>query len=66
MSSRRLVRPYGDKKNDGAVQVSFTLPLAHSAVATEAARRYAGKMGLREPYVTLAEPIAPEYTCFVV
>ena len=49
------VRPYGDKKNDGAVQVSFTLSLPRSAVATEAAKRFAGQMGLREPYVTLAE-----------
>ncbi len=62
----RLVRPYGDKKNDGAVQLSFTLPLARSAAATEAAKRFAGKMGLREPYVTLAESIAPEFTFFVV
>jgi beta-lysine 5,6-aminomutase beta subunit len=60
------LRPYGDKSNDGMVQVSFTLPLAHSALATEAARRYAAKMGIREPYVTLAEPVAPEFTFFVV
>ena len=66
MTAPRLIRPYGDKKNDGAVQVSFTLPLPRSAVATEAAKRFAGKMGLREPYVTLAEPIAPEFTFFVV
>jgi beta-lysine 5,6-aminomutase beta subunit len=66
VSSPRLIRPYGDKKNDGAVQVSFTLPLPRSAAATEAAKRFAGKMGLREPYVTLAEPIAPEFTFFVV
>ena len=48
------------------MQVSFTLPLAHSAVAVEAAKRYAGKMGLREPYVTLAQPAGPEFTFFVV
>jgi beta-lysine 5,6-aminomutase beta subunit len=65
-SPTRPIRPYGDKRNDGAVQVSFTLPLARSAVATEAAKRFAGKMGLREPYVTLAEAIAPEFTFFVV
>jgi beta-lysine 5,6-aminomutase beta subunit len=66
VTAPRLVRPYGDKKNDGAVQLSFTLPLARSAAATEAAKRFAGKMGLREPYVTLAESIAPEFTFFVV
>ncbi|HEY4231618.1 MAG TPA: OAM dimerization domain-containing protein, partial [Thermoanaerobaculia bacterium] len=63
---KRTVRPYGDKKNDGAVQVSFTLPMAKSALATEAAKRYVSQMGIREPYVTLAEPIAPDFTFFVV
>ena len=60
------VRPYGDKKGDGAVQVSFTLPVPKSAVAIEAAKRYVSKMGIREPYVTLAEAIAPSFTYFVV
>ena len=60
------VRPYGDKWNDGVVQISFTLPLARSPVAIEAAKRYAAKMGVREPYVTLAEAVAPEFTYFVV
>jgi len=60
------VRPYGDKWNDGVVQVSFTLPLPHSGIAVEAAKRYAGKMGIRDPYITLAEPVAPGFTFFVV
>jgi len=66
VKSARPVRPYGDKKNDGAVQVSFTLPMAKSAVATEAAKRYVSQMGIREPYVTLAEAIAPDFTFFIV
>jgi beta-lysine 5,6-aminomutase beta subunit len=66
MQRKQTVRPYGDKKNDGAVQVSFTLPVAKSAVATEAAKRYVSQMGIREPYVTLAESIAPDFTFFVV
>ncbi len=66
MNVPRPVRPYGDKKGDGAVQISFTLPVAKSAVAAEAAKRYVAKMGIREPYVTLAEAIAPEFTYFVV
>jgi len=48
------------------VQVSFTLPIPRNAVATEAAKRYVAQMGLREPYVTLAEAIAPDFTYFVV
>ena len=66
MSAGRAVRPYGDKKNDGAVQVSFTLPLPKSALSTEAAKRYVAQMGIREPYVTLAEAIAPDFTYFIV
>jgi beta-lysine 5,6-aminomutase beta subunit len=32
----------------------------------QAAKQYAAKMGIRDPYVTLAESIAPEFTFFVV
>jgi len=60
------LRPYGDKWNDGIVQVSFTLPLRLTPVAAEAAKRYAAKMGIRDPYVTLAQAVAPEFTFFVV
>jgi beta-lysine 5,6-aminomutase beta subunit len=63
---RRHVRAYGDKLNDGVVQVSFTLPLPHSPRAAEAAKQYASRLGLSDPYVTLAEPIAPEFTFFIV
>ncbi len=63
---RSRIRAYGDKWNDGIVQISFTLPLSHSGIATEAAKRYAGKMGIRDPYVTLAQPVAPEFTFFIV
>jgi beta-lysine 5,6-aminomutase beta subunit len=66
LSAGRAIRPYGDKKNDGAVQVSFTLPLPKSALSTEAAKRYVAQMGIREPYVTLAEAIAPDFTYFIV
>jgi beta-lysine 5,6-aminomutase beta subunit len=66
VSSDVPVRPYGDKKGDGAVQISFTLPVSKSAVAVEAAKRYVVSMGIREPYVTLAESIAPGFTYFVV
>ena len=61
-----VVRPYGDKANDGAMQLSFTLPVAKSAAATEAARQLAARMGIGEPYVTLSEAIAPNFTFFIV
>jgi beta-lysine 5,6-aminomutase beta subunit len=70
MSSRKpdptRLRPYGDRLGDGVVQLSFTLPLPRSSTTLGAARRYAEKMGIRNPYVTVAEAIAPDFTFFVV
>ncbi|HEY6066016.1 MAG TPA: OAM dimerization domain-containing protein, partial [Thermoanaerobaculia bacterium] len=60
------VRAYGDRWNDGVVQVSFTLPVAQGALAVEAARRYAAGMGISDPYVALAQPVSAEFTFFVV
>jgi beta-lysine 5,6-aminomutase beta subunit len=64
--ARGPLRAYGDRWNDGVVQLSFTLPIPAGALATEAARRYASGMGLGEPYVALTQPVAPEFTFFVV
>ena len=41
------IRPYGDRKDDGRIQLSFTLPVAASGRAKEAARRLCEQMGLR-------------------
>ena len=41
-----LVKPYGDSINDGAVQLSFTLPIPNNAGAAEVARQLALKMVL--------------------
>lgn len=60
------IRPYGDTANDGIVQVSFTLPLALSARAREAARRYAMLMGISNPLVAHAERIDKGFTFFII
>ncbi len=62
----RRVKAYGDEPGDGAVQLSFTLPLPRSPRATAAARAYVERMGLREPYVAFDEAVAPGFTFFVV
>ncbi|MCQ2418710.1 MAG: cobalamin-dependent protein [Clostridia bacterium] len=62
----KAVKPYGDTMNDGKVQVSFTLPVANSDAAAEAARRLALKMGLAEPNVAIAKPLDENFTFFVV
>ena len=60
------VKAYGDRWNDGVVQLSFTLPVAAGTLAVEAARRYASGLGLLEPYVSLAQSVSPGFTFFVV
>ena len=50
-ASPSLLRAYGDLKDDGALQLSFTLPVAPSARAKEAARQFAEKLGLKHVLV---------------
>src|SRR3954454_18047232 len=69
MSSKRPpqpIRAYGDRKDDGRVQVSFTLPVAASGRAKEAARRFAEAMGLSAVLVATMEPAGRDYSFFVV
>ncbi|HET9657670.1 MAG TPA: OAM dimerization domain-containing protein [Kineosporiaceae bacterium] len=61
-----VIRPYGDTTGDGMVQVSFTLPVAHSKKAEGAAAQLARKMGIDPALVVHAKPIGPDFTFFVV
>jgi beta-lysine 5,6-aminomutase beta subunit len=61
-----ILRPYGDTTGDGMVQLSFTLPMAHSKVAEGAAAQLAGKMGMDPALVVHAKPMGPDFTFFVV
>ncbi|HEY0890529.1 MAG TPA: OAM dimerization domain-containing protein [Nocardioides sp.] len=61
-----IIRPYGDTTGDGMVQLSFTLPLAHSKIADGAARQLAAKMGLDPALVVHSKPMGPDFTFFVV
>jgi len=63
---KRIIRPYGDTTGDAAVQVSFTLPMAHDKVAEGAALQLAAKMGLEPAMVVHAKPMGPHFTFFVV
>ena len=55
-----LVKPYGDTLDDGAVQLSFTLPLENSSRTREAARQFALKLGFDAGFgkETFAEHVA--------
>lgn len=60
------IRPYGDTAGDGAVQLSFTLPLPWSAQADEAARKLVAAMGFHDIVVADGRPVAANFSFFVV
>ncbi len=62
----KLIRPYGDRRDDGVVQLAFTLPVPLSEKAKEAAALFAKKMGLTDIKVAAAERAADQYTFFSV
>lgn len=62
----KRVKPYGDHLGDGAIQLSFTLPIPVSPEAKEAARLYAEKLGFEKILVASMEPIGANFSFFVV
>lgn len=59
------VRPYGDTRDDGVVQLSFTLPVPYSVKATDVGKQFLEKMGLHDVAVAEVKPIDPEFTFYV-
>jgi beta-lysine 5,6-aminomutase beta subunit len=62
----KLVKPYGDTLDDGAMQLSFTLPLEWSEAADEAARALVVKQGFTDVAVVEGRKIAAGFSFFVV
>ncbi len=62
----QLVRPYGDRRDDGVVQLSFVLPLPPGERAREAAAELARKMGMEDVHVAAMERAAEDFAFFVV
>ena len=60
------VRPYGDRRDDGVVQVSFVLPVPAGERGRAAATEVARQMGLEGVLVAAMERAAEGYTMFVV
>lgn len=60
------VKPYGDTRDDGKMQLSFTLPLEWSEAADEAARQLVTKMGFSDVAVAEGRRIASGFSFFVV
>lgn len=63
---KQLIRAYGDRRDDGIIQLSFTLPVTASEKAKEAAKLYCQKLGLTDVKVAAIERAADHYTFFVV
>ena len=62
----QLIRAYGDRRDDGRIQLSFTLPVPVSGRAREAARKFAEGLGLKAVLVATMEPAGSEFSFFVV
>lgn len=60
------IRPYGDARDDGMIQMSFTLPIAASDRARAAAIEMARSMGLQKIQVTHMKAIGDGFTFFIV
>jgi beta-lysine 5,6-aminomutase beta subunit len=60
-----IIKPYGDTMDDGAIQLSFTLPIADSARAREAARQLVLKLGFVHCEIAHTAPLSAGFTMFV-
>ena len=65
-SAPQWLRAYGDRRDDGRIQLSFTLPVPASGRAKEAARRFAEQLGLKNVLVATMESAGSEFSVFVV
>jgi beta-lysine 5,6-aminomutase beta subunit len=61
----KKLKPYGDRLDDGIVQLSFTLPVSASPEAKEAARRYLEKLGFEKISVATMEAMGQGFSYFV-
>ncbi len=65
-SPGQVVRPYGDRRDDGIVQLSFVLPVPAGERARQAAHELANKMGMEQVHIAYMESAAERYTFFVI
>lgn len=64
--NEKIIKPYGDARNDGAVQISFSLPLPAGPLAKEAARQLAATMGIEQPEVVHMADEGAGFSFFVI
>ncbi len=61
-----IARPYGDTLDDGAVQLSFTLPVPEGAQGREAARQLVEKWNFHNAEVVHSHSLGDNYSFYVV
>lgn len=66
MTAANFIQAYGDSLADGAVQLSFTLPLATGALAKAAAENLAESMGLEQVEVVHMASLGADFSFFIV
>jgi len=66
MIDLKHVKPYGDTLNDGATQVSFSLPIPADDKGKEAAKRLVEKMGMEDVSVVHAADLGNGFGYFIV
>lgn len=66
MTEGKLIKAYGDALGDGAVQISFTLPVAAGPLAKAAAESLARSMGLEQAEVVHMASQGEGFSFFVV
>lgn len=62
----KKVMPYGDLLGDGAMQMSFTLPVPAGDQAKETAKKYVEKLGFKKVFVAHLEAIGENLSSVVV
>ena len=60
-----IVRPYGDTRDDGVMQFSFTLPIAYSVKAADVGKQFLEKLGFRDVGIAECKAIDPDFTFYV-
>lgn len=66
MTDLKNVRPYGDQLGDGAVQLSFTLPIEYGPLARETAKRFCEALGFQDITIVTMEDLGENFTFFVI
>ena len=62
----KTVKAYGDTRDDGMVQLSFTLPVEEGPLSSEAGRAFAERLGLKDVRLACSKAAGDGFTFFVV